>query len=567
MEISYGNKLSTRLFTPLVVIFVAVVILLLFYVPSITKQGAVDSAIAAAESTVKQYKAIRGYYTNNVIKKVLAGSELKPHFNHKGDPGKVPLPATFIHDVSNEFSKQNIVTIKLYSPFPFPNRKSRQLDGFGDEAWRYLNNDPKATFSKTDTIDGKQVVRVALADTMSQDGCVNCHNSHADTPKNNWKKGDVRGVLEVQVPIDDQIAAASNLNFTIAGMVLTALVATVLLLFALFRKLISSRLREFKSALQQIADGNGDLSQRLSEKPHDEIGVIAASFNQFMGQMESSLKEISSQVDQLNSTTSQMELIAKTSQKGAAKQQEETSTVATSVTEMASTSEQMEDLAHRTAEHSQSTLSQSNQGRSTVSENMLSVESLSETMRHASATVAALESDSQEIGGVLDVIRGIAEQTNLLALNAAIEAARAGEQGRGFAVVADEVRSLASRTQESTEEINKMIEQLQGGAKSAVTAINSGTTSIEHSLEKARETNSMIDGIGNAIQSIQDLNAQISQAAKEQTSVSEGINRSVENIANVSVSTKDGTDKLLEMSGSINDSVQRINQQLKRFTR
>lgn len=566
MNIPYANKLSTRLFTPLVIIFVLAVIALLFYVPSITQQGAIDTAISSAESTVRQYKAIRGYYTNNVIKKVLAGSDLKGHFEHKNDPGKIPLPATFIHDISKQLSQEGIVSLKLYSPFPFPNRQGRQLDDFANQAWQALKANPEQTFSQTDRVNNQQVVRVALADTMTQPGCVACHNNHSDTPKADWKLGDVRGVLEVQIPIDDQILAASQLNFTIAGMVLSALVATVALLFILFRRLISSRLRHVANALQQIADGNGNLSQRLDEKPQDEIGAIAHSFNQFVGQMEGSLKEVHAQVEHLSESTAEMEHIAAQSQQGATNQQQETSSVATSVTEMAATSEQMAELARSTAAHSNSTLSQSESGRTLVAENRQSVEILSQSMQQAAKVVAELEKDSQGIGGVLDVIRGIAEQTNLLALNAAIEAARAGEQGRGFAVVADEVRSLASRTQESTEEINSMIEQLQSGAKSAVQAIESGTSNIEQSLEKAQQTNDMIDSIAEAINSIQTLNSQIASAATEQTSTSESINKNVENIAEISISTRDGNDKLLQLSESINTSVSGINDQLRRFT-
>jgi len=566
MNIPYTNKLSTRLFTPLIIIFALVIVALLFYVPSITQQSAINNAITSAESTVRQYKAIRGYYTNNVIKIVLAGSDLKGHFNHKGDPTKIPLPATFIHDISAQLSEQGIVSLKLYSPFPFPNRQSRRLDNFGEEAWRALKKNPKQTFSKTDIVDGKQVVRVALADTMTQAGCVSCHNTHVDTPKNDWKMGDIRGVLEVQIPIDDQILAAQQLNVSIAGIMLVALTATVSLLFLLFRRFISSRLRQVAKALQQIADGKEDLSQRLNEIPRDEIGAIATSFNQFMQQMESSLKEVSAQTEHLSESTAEMEKIASDSQKWSTEQQLETTSVASSTTLMSTTSEHIAGLARSAADHSESTLTQAESGQKLVSDNSKSVETLSTSMHHAAEAVSVLEKDSQDIGGVLDVIRGIAEQTNLLALNAAIEAARAGEQGRGFAVVADEVRSLASRTQESTEEINTMIEQLQSGAKSAVQAIESGTKDIDQSLEKAKQTTEMIDSMGAAIKSIQDLNTQIALAAEEQTSTSESINNNIENIANISLATREGNEKLLQQSETIHQSVSSINKQLKQFT-
>lgn len=134
MTIKYQNKLSTRLFSPLIIIFILMFIILSFYVPKITKENAVNTAIQSAESTVNQYKTIRGYYTKNVIKKILPIADVSPDYIHKNDPNKIPLPATFIHEISEEFTKKGIMTLKLYSPFPFPNRDSRKLDNFGKKA-------------------------------------------------------------------------------------------------------------------------------------------------------------------------------------------------------------------------------------------------------------------------------------------------------------------------------------------------------------------------------------------------------------------------------------------------
>ncbi len=567
MAIAYQNKLSTRLILPLVIILVLIFIVLSFYVPKITKKNATEAAISSAESTVKQYKAIRGYYTTNIIKKILPIANISPDYNHKDDPNKIPLPATFIHEISEEFTKKDIMTLKLYSPYPFPNRGSRKLDDFGQKAWQALNKNPTQSFSQTETINNKQMVRVALADTMSQQGCVNCHNSHPNTPKNNWKLHDVRGVLEVQVPIEQQLSSARSLNITIALIMILALGITIVLLILIFKKLITNRLKKVHSALEVIAQGEGDLSQRLNDTPEDEIGSIASAFNHFIGQLEKTLSGIYQQASQLSQTTQSMETVTHDTQQGSLNQQNLADQISNAMNDMKSSTQEMAEIAASTAENSQQAQHQSHQSQTIITQSIDSVEQLSTIMQQTSDAVSQLESDSQNIGGVLDVIRGIADQTNLLALNAAIEAARAGEQGRGFAVVADEVRTLASRTQQSTEEINKMIIQLQNGAKSAVEAIKEGNISIESSNNKTNESNNVINEMSRVINDIQAQNLQIATAAEQQAMVSNEINQNIYTIKNVSSNANESSQQLLTMAEEINNAVNVINKQLQRFTK
>ena len=567
MAIAYKNKLSTRLFTPLVIIFIIIFILLAFYVPNITRENAINSAIESAESTVKQYKTIRGYYTKNIIKKILPIANISPDYDHKDNPNKIPLPATFIHELGEEFNNKGIMSLKLYSPFPFPNRSNRILDEFGKKAWQALNKDPSKSFAAAETIDNKQVVRVALADTMSQQGCVNCHNSHPNTPKNDWQLNDVRGVLEVQVPIASQLASASKLNITIALLVSFALLVTVALLFFMFRNLISNRLRRVSTALEDIADGDGDLSQRLDESPRDEIGSVSSAFNHFISQLETVLIDINQQVTQLSKTTQSMQGITQETQAGALNQQALADQVANAMNDMKASTQEMAEIAASTAENSQHAQHESAKSQEIIQQNIQSIDELSMMIKQASDVVGQLETDSQNIGGVLDVIRGIADQTNLLALNAAIEAARAGEQGRGFAVVADEVRTLASRTQQSTEEINKMIIQLQDGAKSAVETIHQGDSSIENSTEKASKTNEIINAMSKLIDAIQAQNEQLATAAEQQAAVSNEINQNVDTIKAVSTTTNESSQQLLSMAEEINQAVNAINSQLQKFTK
>lgn len=236
--------------------------------------GAVDNAV----QTVNQYKKLRGYYTQNIITKVLKNGGVKPSINHKNEEASIPLPATMIHDIS-ALMRDDDIALALFSAFPFPNRKGRSLDAFEREAWEFLNKNPDQTFVKEETHDGKKVVRVAVADRMVADACVNCHNKHPLTPKSDWKLGDVRGVLEVNTDLTAQIArgnALTEILFIGGGVCLLIL----LLVTAAGAQRLSGPLNQMNRTMRELSAGNTDVDVPASNR-RDEIGQMASAVQVF----------------------------------------------------------------------------------------------------------------------------------------------------------------------------------------------------------------------------------------------------------------------------------------------
>ncbi|MBK1720202.1 methyl-accepting chemotaxis protein [Thiocystis violacea] len=294
---------------------------------------------------------------------------------------------------------------------------------------------------------------------------------------------------------------------------------------------VSRPLRGVVSALRDIASGEGDLTRRLPVDGTDEIALLATNFNAFVGKIQALIGQVSGATAQLAAAAEQLSMTSEGAREQVQHQQAETDQVATAMNEMTATVQEIARHANDAARAAREADQESRQGTGVVRETIAAIEALAHEVESATEVIHRLEVDSDQIGKVLDVIRGIAEQTNLLALNAAIEAARAGEQGRGFAVVAAEVRNLASRTQASTKEIQAMIERLQGGANSAVTAMRQGRERSGETVTKAAQAEQSLARIAEAITRINDMNTQIASAAEQQGAVAEEIDRNVTNIA------------------------------------
>lgn len=334
--------------------------------------------------------------------------------------------------------------------------------------------------------------------------------------------------------IDNELAALraereSNMHASLQSSVLVILLILGITLAAtvIVGNRVTKPLADAVLALNDIANGDGDLTQRLKVQSQDEIGQLASVFNRFVERIQSVVSQVGETSNHLFSAVDKLHHLSEHYDHQMQGHSRETDQVVTAVTEMSSTAQEVAASASNAATATSDAARESDAARGVVSGAINSINRLVGEVHTASGVIEQLAQETAKIGSVVEVIRGIAEQTNLLALNAAIEAARAGEQGRGFAVVADEVRSLAGRTQQSTKEINEMLQRLQGGVKQAVEVMQASEDRSQETVQEASHIASSLDSMVMAVSTINDMNIQIATAAEEQHAVSEEINKNL----------------------------------------
>ncbi len=368
-------------------------------------------------------------------------------------------------------------------------------------------------------------------------------------------------VEEIRQGVD---ARKREMLLSIAGITVFLLVIIGLVGLLLARTLVRPLLL-MKANLDDIAAGEGDLTRRLPITSRDELGELAQSFNGFVDKIHGIVRQIAEMTGQLTGLVGEVAEQAQRSEQAMERQRHETDQVATAINEMSSAAQEVASSAQGAAVAAQQTDVEGQSAKRVVASSIEQIHLLVGEIRTSETSLDSLQQDVQSIVGVLAVIRSIAEQTNLLALNAAIEAARAGEAGRGFAVVADEVRALASRTQQSTQEIQSMIVRLQQGTATAVLAMQRSSTAGEGTSSRANEAGASLDTIARLIGTINAMNAQIASAAEEQTAVAEEINRSVHQIASAVDSVADQTQQSAQTSRSLASLGQRLGQLVGQF--
>ena len=338
------------------------------------------------------------------------------------------------------------------------------------------------------------------------------------------------------------------------------------LLVALFFPLLVTRpLSRVISAIEDLASGDGDLTLRMSVDSQDELGQLSGSLNQFLDKLHSLIKRAAATSGQVREASGKMLQLNSQTQEMITNQHSSTDMVATAINEMAATVQEIAQSASNAADGARTADADARKGSERVDSSAISIRDLAQDVERAAEVIHKLENEAEKVGSVLDVIRGIAEQTNLLALNAAIEAARAGEQGRGFAVVADEVRTLASRTQQSTTEIQGMIEKLQSGARNAVSVMDAGREKAQVSVERAESAGSSLIEITKAVASISSMNTQIASAAEEQSAVTQEINRNITEISAISDRNSQISSEAAQASSVLSEYAQELDRIVQNF--
>jgi methyl-accepting chemotaxis protein len=351
--------------------------------------------------------------------------------------------------------------------------------------------------------------------------------------------------------VNEESIATTNTGIAVA-------IITIVILFTVaisISNAICQNLKKVVDSLKDIAQENGDLTVRIETNSEDEIGQLVFWFNSFMDKLQHAIKQVVDTAKPLAKTASTVDALSESSKISAVQQKDTVEQSLLSVNEMSQSVASITGNASDAAEAAKQAQAEAEKGHEVVNFTISGIQKLEANVSESANAILKLQEDTNQVNQVLDVIKSIADQTNLLALNAAIEAARAGEQGRGFAVVADEVRSLASRTQDSTKEINQIIVQLQDAAQSAVLTMESSKSMVDSSVASANEAGESLSAITETVNVILDMNSQIAVATEQQLQISTLMVSHVEGIQQRAEEASDVSGKMNEVSHNLSDLV------------
>jgi len=388
----------------------------------------------------------------------------------------------------------------------------------------------------------------------------NCLSCHA------VPEGKVLGAVRISYSLHNLHTKINRDLIIASGIAFALFIVAMISITVLMRKIVVNPLGEIRNTMNLISQ-NADLRQRLRINSNDEIGQLSESFNSMLNNFSNSLSHVSQTSQELSKATAQIANVAQQTTQAAKQQRQETESVLRAISQLESSARDVRTGASGASEASIEADQQAANGAATTKNAIDGIYELVTEIERASEVIKRLDEKSKGVGSVLDVIKGLAEQTNLLALNAAIEAARAGEQGRGFAVVADEVRTLATRSHQATEEIEKIIAQLQTEAKDAVTVMDAAKHSAEQRRSQVQSADEGLSLIADRVTHIRQLNAQMAEAANHQNLVAQNVSQSVSNISQLTDLTAKDAEQTNAASNELVQLANRLNQLVDQFKR
>ncbi len=498
------------------------------------EEDKMDTMLVGRSQVLSQQILIgRAYIATNYaakIKKSKAGSEIQVLKDHAGNADAIPIPATAVREMGEEATRSGMYSARLVSQNPM-NPSNSPKDNFENEAIRAIMAGAES-YARRDEVNGVPTFRRAVVDKATTAACLSCHTSN--------QVGDTLGMLSVALPMGPAIALSNKSMWQTGGLMAGVVVIIMAITYFLLRNIVLQPLAKMSDISRDIAKGEGDLTKRVPAEGNDEIAHMGKYFNEFIEKLQQMIKKVAHVTDKVASASVELSATAEEISKGTDTLTSRASQTAAAVEEMNATVGQVAQNSGKAASLAQDTVKTAQEGGTVVSSTISGMQQLSEAVSNSATIISDLGKSSDQIGEIVRTIEDIADQTNLLALNAAIEAARAGEQGRGFAVVADEVRKLAERTTKATKEIGDMIRQIQHDTRGAVDSMQQGTQKVTAGVDLVNKTGEALSQIVRMVSESADMIRQIAVASEQQSVATQQIASDIENVAKVTKESSSG---------------------------
>lgn len=545
---------------------------------AMVEKAAAFTAVADSAKTHTSNMMLHGDFdTESMIAELQAEQQNNPNYDYKQSRffETIPVISGWVA-ASNAAEKEEGIDFNI-TAFEARNPENEPHDPFEEAMLHHLTDQYKSTGeSTTYEIDrDTNTLHYMRAITLTSD-CLMCHGDPATSPNGdgtdligftmeNWKEGYMHGAYHVQMslaPVDANVAGfiQNGLIWTVP-IVIAAVAAFVFLLRAMFGKPIKLLIERVKD----IAQGEGDLTQRVEVNSQDEIGQLGGWFNQFVAKIHDVVAEVSSTTRDVASAATEIAASSEEMAAGMNEQNQQVTQISSAIEEMSASVVEVARKSSDAANNAAQSGKVAEEGGQVVTDTITGMQAISEAVTASAASVQELGKRGEQIGEIIEVINDIADQTNLLALNAAIEAARAGEHGRGFAVVADEVRKLADRTTKATEEIAQSIEAIQTETGEAVKRMNAGTEQVSTGVEKATAAGQSLTQIVTSAREVATMIQSIAAAAEEQSAASEQVSRNIEGISAVTRQSTEGTNQAAAAAAQLSSKAEQLQSLVSKF--